>query len=169
MPKGTWFHRFSRLVGIVKVPSMRGLLSQRRIQIGYALHLASALAGVAAIASGFDALARLTGVLLAATGVVLGSGTPDSTLSGTPTVAGSYAFTLQVQDSRGYTDTQGFSITVSDPNISTSAGTGTAGPAHSMASQTPRLTIHRRRSRHSSPSCDARASAPERGRTPVNA
>jgi hypothetical protein len=52
---------------------MRSLLSQRRIKIGYGLHVASVVSGALAIVSTNDALTRLTGVLVAATGLALGT------------------------------------------------------------------------------------------------
>lgn len=72
VPFLVWFHRFSPLVGLTKVPAMRGLLAQRWIVLGFALHLASALTGAAAILSGVDLLARLTGLLMIGVGLVLG-------------------------------------------------------------------------------------------------
>ncbi|MBW1881593.1 MAG: hypothetical protein JRJ84_24815 [Deltaproteobacteria bacterium] len=71
VPFLVWFHRFSQLAGLVRVPSIAQLLSERRIRAGLWVHLASVVVGAAAIVSGMDLLARLTGVLLGATGVVL--------------------------------------------------------------------------------------------------
>jgi hypothetical protein len=73
VPFLVWFHRYSWRVGLEPVPSMRSLLSQRRIQIGFALHLSSVVMGVAAILIGEDILAQLTGVVLVATAISLGS------------------------------------------------------------------------------------------------
>jgi len=73
VPFLVWFHRFSPLVGVAPVPSLRGLLPDRWTRRGFALHGASALAGIAAIVSGADWLARLTGLLLIATAAQLGS------------------------------------------------------------------------------------------------
>jgi hypothetical protein len=46
-------------------------------------------------------------------GLGLTSGTPSATVSGTPTTAGTYSFTLQITDGAGRTASQGFSIVVS--------------------------------------------------------
>ncbi len=66
-----WFHRFSARVGLEPVPSMRTLLPQRRIQIGFVLHTSSVVLGVAAIVFQSDILARITGLLLLGTGISL--------------------------------------------------------------------------------------------------
>lgn len=85
VPFLVWFHRMSPLVGLRPVPSMRGLLSQDQIKLGWLLHLASLLVGSAAIlatngpAPPDQPLANatpmlftgLTGVLLMATGLML--------------------------------------------------------------------------------------------------
>ncbi len=73
VPFLVWFHRYSARVGLEPVPSMRSLLPQRRIQIGLILHLSSVVVGAAAIVIQQDTLARLTGVMLAATAISLGS------------------------------------------------------------------------------------------------
>jgi len=73
VPFLVWFHRYSPRVGLEPVPSMRSLLSQRQIQIGFALHLSSVVIGVAAILVQEDILAQLTGVMLAAAAISLGS------------------------------------------------------------------------------------------------
>jgi hypothetical protein len=52
---------------------MRSLLSQRRIQTGFSLHLSSLLLGVAAILLKVNILAQLTGLMLVATALSLGS------------------------------------------------------------------------------------------------
>jgi len=72
VPFLVWFHRFAPLIGVVEVPSARGLLPDRWTQMGFALHLASVVTGVVAILSGVDVLARLTGLLLLATAISLG-------------------------------------------------------------------------------------------------
>jgi hypothetical protein len=73
VPFLVWFHRYSARVGLEPVPSMRSLLPQRRIQIGFALHLGSAVVGVAAILVQEDILAQLTGIVLVATAISLGN------------------------------------------------------------------------------------------------
>jgi len=72
VPFLVWFHRYSAKVGLEPVPSMRSLLSQRRIRTGFLLHSASVVMGVLAIISQMDLLARLTGLLLLATAFSLG-------------------------------------------------------------------------------------------------
>jgi len=71
VPFLVWFHRYSARVGLQPVPSMRSLLSQRRIQAGFILHSSSVVIGVAAIILQSDILARLTGLLLAGTAINL--------------------------------------------------------------------------------------------------
>ncbi len=73
VPFLVWFHRIAPLIGKTNVPSIRSLLSQRRITIGFSVHLASLIVGAAAIVTQADILARTTGVLLIVTGISLGS------------------------------------------------------------------------------------------------
>ena len=73
VPFLVWFHRYSPRVGLEPVPSMRSLLSQRQIQTGFALHLSSLVLGVAAILLKVEILAQLTGLMLVATAISLGS------------------------------------------------------------------------------------------------
>ena len=73
VPFLVWFHRYSSRVGFEPVPSMRSLLSQRQIQVGFILHAGSVLCGIAAIIAQSDILARFTGLLLIATAISLGS------------------------------------------------------------------------------------------------
>jgi hypothetical protein len=73
VPFLVWFHRYSPRVGLEPVPSMRSLLSQRRIQIGFALHSGSVVMGVIAIFVQKDLPAQFTGILLAATAFSIGS------------------------------------------------------------------------------------------------
>ncbi len=73
VPFLVWFHRYSARVGFEPVPSMRSLLSQRRIKTGFVLHFISVLAGMAVIIYQLDLLSRLTGALLAATAISMGS------------------------------------------------------------------------------------------------
>jgi hypothetical protein len=71
VPFLVWFHRFSPALGRVPVPSLRTLLPDPWMRLGFALHLGSVLIGLAAIATGADWLARLTGLALAATALQL--------------------------------------------------------------------------------------------------
>jgi len=73
VPFLVWFHRIAPLIGKTHVPSIRGLLSQRRIGVGFACHLASLALGTVAIVTQTDLLTRLTGAMLVATGISLGS------------------------------------------------------------------------------------------------
>ena len=73
VPFLVWFHRYSSRVGFEPVPSMRSLLSQRQIQVGFVLHAGSVLTGIAAIIAQIDFLTRLTGLLLIATAISLAS------------------------------------------------------------------------------------------------
>ncbi|MCP4007688.1 MAG: hypothetical protein GY725_26195 [bacterium] len=66
VPFLVWFHRFSPLVGLAPVPSLRKLLPETTIRIGFALHLTTLVAGVAAILNPHDLLVRMTGLLLLA-------------------------------------------------------------------------------------------------------
>ncbi len=73
VPFLVWFHRFSPLLGFEPVPSMRSLLSQRRIKIGFVLQLVSVVVGVVAIFAQVQLLAQLTGLLLIAVATSLAS------------------------------------------------------------------------------------------------
>jgi hypothetical protein len=77
VPFLVWFHRFSRLVGRVPVPSLRRLMPERTIRLGFALHVATLLVGAAAILSPYerpaDWLARATGLLLLASALQFGA------------------------------------------------------------------------------------------------
>jgi len=73
VPFLVWFHRITPLIGKTRVPSVRGLLSQRRIKTGFFIHLVSVLLGAAAIVSQAEFLVRMTGAILIATGISLGS------------------------------------------------------------------------------------------------
>lgn len=61
--------RLHHIQGPGRAPSTEALLPARRAFAGLALHAAALACGVAAIISGHDGLARLTGVMLAASGV----------------------------------------------------------------------------------------------------
>jgi hypothetical protein len=62
---------------------------------------------------------------------ICASGTPDTTISGTPTASGTYNFTVQVTDSGGATDSKDYSITIADATVTITTTspmtTGTAG------------------------------------------
>jgi hypothetical protein len=73
VPFLVWFHRFAPLVGIRDVPPMRRLLPEAHAKAGLGLHALTLVLGLVAIATGFDVLARATGVSLAMTGLVLGA------------------------------------------------------------------------------------------------
>jgi hypothetical protein len=60
-------------------------------------------------------------------GVTLVGDTPNATLRGLPTAAGTFSFTLRVQDSNGYVGTQALAIQVNPAMIRAVAGTGVAG------------------------------------------
>lgn len=67
VPFLAWFHELSVLVGKAPVPSARGLLPDALTRLGLRLHLASIVAGVAAILTRWDSLAWLAGATLIAT------------------------------------------------------------------------------------------------------
>lgn len=48
------------------------------------------------------------------------SGTPSTTISGTPTTSGTYNFTVQAADDGGDTDTKSYSITIADATVTIS-------------------------------------------------
>ena len=56
-------------------------------------------------------------------------------LRGTPTIEGTYSFTLKVKDKYGYTDTKSFSLTIGSGYYSTS-DTGSASPSQDTTSDT---------------------------------
>ena len=60
-------------------------------------------------------------------GVTLEGGTPSATLRGLPTAAGTFNFTLQVQDSQGSVASQALALLVNPAMIRAVAGTGVAG------------------------------------------
>ena len=78
-----WFHRFSPLLGKVPVPTMRELLPEKRLKPALALHGATVLAGLLAIALRIPALVAVNGALLVATASLLGINVV-STLRRTP-------------------------------------------------------------------------------------
>lgn len=67
-----WLHRFAPLVGHIPVPSVRKILPNPWIRIGYSLHLGSLIAGLLALATGWQPLTRLTGLGLMATAAWMG-------------------------------------------------------------------------------------------------
>jgi hypothetical protein len=71
IPFLVWFHRFSPALGRVRVPSLRALLPDGWMRLGFTLHLTSVFVGLAAIGSGADWLARLTGLLVMTTAAQL--------------------------------------------------------------------------------------------------
>jgi hypothetical protein len=71
VPFLVWLHGFAPRVGEVTVPSVRALLPDHHVRLGFFLHLASVIAGVLAIVAGSPGLARLAGVLVLATGASL--------------------------------------------------------------------------------------------------
>jgi hypothetical protein len=73
VPFLVWFHRITPLIGKSYVPSIRNLLSQKRISTGFAFHLASVGLGAMAILTQADLLAHATGALLVVTGISLGA------------------------------------------------------------------------------------------------
>lgn len=73
VPFLVWFHRYSPKLGFEPVPSMRSLLSQERMKMGFWLHLASVLIGVIAIFTQMKLLAQMTGFVLVAVALSLAS------------------------------------------------------------------------------------------------
>ena len=71
VPFLVWFHRFSPLVGRVRVPSMRELLPESRLGPALALHGATVVVGLLGIATGIAGILGVAAVLLIATGVAL--------------------------------------------------------------------------------------------------
>ncbi len=72
VPFLVWFHRFSPLIGLQEVPSMRSMLPDRWIRAAFFSHLSATAVGLVAILAASDLAARATGVCVVATGVVLG-------------------------------------------------------------------------------------------------
>lgn len=66
-----WFHRFSPLIGRVRVPSVRNLLPDAWIKRGFLLHTFTLFVGCTAILSRWDWAARLMGLFLLATAIDL--------------------------------------------------------------------------------------------------
>ncbi len=73
VPFLVWFHRFSALVGKVPVPPMRRMIPDAWIRLARALHVATTLVGVVAIATGHPLASRALGLCLLATAAVIGA------------------------------------------------------------------------------------------------
>ena len=73
LPFLVWFHRLSPWIGKVKVPSMRKLLPQDRIRRGVLAHGVALGLLLLAAGTGSDFLARIGGLALLVTGVLLGA------------------------------------------------------------------------------------------------
>ncbi|MFZ5478993.1 MAG: hypothetical protein ACOZNI_19640, partial [Myxococcota bacterium] len=69
VPFLTWYHRFSSKLGKARVPAMRQFYPDARVRAGFAIHVATTVAGLAGIATG---VAWPAGVGLVATGGWLG-------------------------------------------------------------------------------------------------
>ncbi len=78
-----------------------------------AVNYASQITATAGSGTGFSW--QVTAGTLPAGIAVAPTGTPSTTLSGTPTTSGTYNFTVQVTDSAGVSDDQAFSLTVGSP------------------------------------------------------
>jgi len=68
VPFLVFFHRFSSLVGLAPVPSMKDLLPEARQKLALALHAAGVLAGAIGIVAEAPLVARAGGALLALAG-----------------------------------------------------------------------------------------------------
>jgi len=73
VPFLVWFHRLSRLIGVVDVPPMRRILADRWVRQALWVHLTSVVLGAGAILSGTDLAARVCGLGLVAVGLSLGA------------------------------------------------------------------------------------------------
>jgi len=71
VPFLVWFHRFSPLAGIEKIPSMKSLLPDARAELGLRLHVASLVTLLAGVLLSSDLLVRAGGALVALTAIVL--------------------------------------------------------------------------------------------------
>jgi hypothetical protein len=71
VPFLVWLHRFAPRIGEIRVPSVKKILPEALARRGFALHAITLYLGVAAILSGVDWLARLTGLLMAVTALAL--------------------------------------------------------------------------------------------------
>jgi hypothetical protein len=73
VPFLVWFHRVMPWIGRKRVPSMRSLLPDTWMRIGFSIHAASIIVGTAAIVTQVSVVARLTGILVALTAISLAS------------------------------------------------------------------------------------------------
>jgi len=71
LPFLVWFHRFAHLAGLAPIPPMRRLLPDKLARAGFIAHLTTLLLGVWAILALSGWAARLTGVGLCVTGILL--------------------------------------------------------------------------------------------------
>ena len=75
VPFLAWFHRFTQTGDRpelqARVPPMKQLLRDQQLRLGLYSHSAALVLGIAAILSGFDPLAQLTGLAVALTGLLL--------------------------------------------------------------------------------------------------
>lgn len=75
VPFLAWFHRFTQTGDQpelqARVPPMKQLLPDQRVRLGLYSHTAALVLGILAIVTGLDVLARLAGLAVAATGVLL--------------------------------------------------------------------------------------------------
>jgi hypothetical protein len=72
VPLLVWLHRFAPRSGREPVPSLKHLLPDSWIRVGFGLHTATLLLGMLAIATGWDAATRGTGLGLLATAFWMG-------------------------------------------------------------------------------------------------
>ncbi len=84
VPFLVWFHRFAAVAGLADVPPMKQLLTDRQVTWNLRVHAATLASGVLAIATGMDGLARVTGLLLMATGALLAAALLGTVLRARP-------------------------------------------------------------------------------------
>ncbi len=85
VPFLTWFHRFTAVAGLAEVPPMKQLLPDAQIAWNWRVHTATVVTGTLAILTQNDVLARLTGGLLSATGLLLAGALVSTLLRARPT------------------------------------------------------------------------------------
>jgi hypothetical protein len=71
IPFLVWFHRFSRLAGLVEIPMMDDLLPQKAVGLHFPLHMLTMLFFLLAIMLELPQLAMLAGIGLIISGVIL--------------------------------------------------------------------------------------------------